>query len=90
MALDVGIREIVFLEENRLIESTRQRVWEAVSENQAGAMATLAVCAKRITPDPGMFSVNRHDGDLGPGDEVVEIPVSCAPQRDSNIIEHSK
>ena len=73
VALDIGAREVVSLEEERPVERAGESVGEAIAEVQAGWVPAFAVFSKCIASQPCLFGVYRLEGYLGPGDEVIEI-----------------
>lgn len=57
VTLDVGLRKVVPLEKQRPAEGTRERVGKAVAEIEVGGVTALAIPAKRVTGDAGLFRV---------------------------------
>jgi hypothetical protein len=73
VALEIGAREVVSLEKERLVERAGESVGEAIAEVQPRWVTTFAVFSKCVASQACLFNVYSLEGDLSSGDEVIEI-----------------
>src|SRR5918996_503435 len=62
-ACDVGLGEIVALEQQRLARGPRERVGECVADVQTGGVAAPAEATEGFTSDLGLIGGDRRDLD---------------------------
>ena len=80
MALDIGLREVVAFEEQRLVQRPRQGVGKAVAKVEAGRMASFPVFLETLTCELRLVFIHRRQGDLCFGDEEIEISNTIGPR----------
>lgn len=73
MTFNIGLTEIVSLEEQRHIQGTRRCIGEAVAEVESSRMTSFAELLERATGEVSLLLIDRHEGDLRLGDEQIEI-----------------
>jgi hypothetical protein len=78
MTLNISLREVVSFKEERLVESPREGIREAIAEIETGWMASLAVFPKGTPGDFGLLGVYGYQGDLGLCDKKVEGPYAIS------------
>jgi hypothetical protein len=65
MTLDISVSEVVlFIKEKGFAKGECERVGEAISEIQAGRVAAFALLPQCLSPEMGLFAINRYERDL--------------------------
>ena len=70
---DIGVDEIVTLEEQGMIGRHRERVGEAVADVQSGSMAAPAEAAKRVDSDVGLLRRDADNIEAAIAEQKVEV-----------------